>query len=98
MRPRPENQAFDLEAHGAWLRRLARALAIDGPAADDLVQETWLSALEHPPESGRSPRPWLSRVLRNLAHNARRAESRRARREREAARAEATEASDTTAA
>jgi ABC-type antimicrobial peptide transport system permease subunit len=38
----------ELLRHGAWVRRLARSLT-GRSDADDLVQETWLAALKHPP-------------------------------------------------
>jgi len=68
----------DLLQHAGWLRGLAASLVGDPARADDLVQETWLAALRRPPLAGPSPRPWLERVFRNLAHNQRRAEHTRA--------------------
>jgi predicted RNA polymerase sigma factor len=56
----------DLLAHTAWARRLARSLTADADAADDLVQETWIAATQHPPATDRPLRPWLAVVLRNL--------------------------------
>src|SRR5262245_22609402 len=58
--------AEDLLAHSGWLRRLAVSLVGPAAGADDLVQETWLAALRHPPERDGPLRPWLGRVLRNL--------------------------------
>jgi RNA polymerase sigma factor (sigma-70 family) len=75
-----------------WLRALAHGLAQPG-SADDLVQETWLAALQ----SGggeRNPAAWLAGVARNLARRARRSEESRPRRERAAARPEALPATD----
>jgi RNA polymerase sigma-70 factor (ECF subfamily) len=57
----------DLSLHGAWIRALARRLVRDDAAADDLVQETWLAALQRGPTRDRPLRPWLARVARNLA-------------------------------
>src|SRR6185436_2455993 len=38
--------------------------------ADDIVQETFTRALEHPPARSDEPwRPWLVRVAMNLAHD-----------------------------
>jgi RNA polymerase sigma factor (sigma-70 family) len=71
----------ELLAQSSWLRRLAATLVAGEDAAEDLVQETWLAALRHPPRSGGSPRPWLARIARNLASNFRRGEARRAERE-----------------
>ena len=70
----------DLLAHAGWVRGLARAL-VGEDRADDLAQQTMLRALEKPPARGGDPRPWLGRVLRNLAWSDHRAEGRRRRRE-----------------
>src|SRR5262245_64613195 len=73
----------ELLEHAPWLRRLAATLVAGDAAADDLVQETWLAALRHPPSAGAAGelRPWLARVARNLASNFRRGEARRAERD-----------------
>jgi RNA polymerase sigma-70 factor (ECF subfamily) len=63
-----------------WVRRLARAL-LDDAAADDVAQETWLVAASQQPDEDRPLRPWLARVVRNLAHTRRRGETRRDERE-----------------
>jgi RNA polymerase sigma-70 factor (ECF subfamily) len=73
-----------LLAHGEFVRALARKLVFEDDRADDVVQETWLAALEHAPERPRSLRAWLARVARNVALKASRAESRRRRREEHA--------------
>lgn len=73
----------ELLAQSTWLRRLAATLVAGEAAAEDLVQETWLVALRHPPLGGRSPRPWLARIARNLAANFRRSEARRKQHEAE---------------
>lgn len=62
----------ELLAEAGWLRGLAASLIRDATQADDLVQDTWLAALRRPPHSDAEPRPWLARVARNLARNARR--------------------------
>jgi RNA polymerase sigma factor (sigma-70 family) len=77
-----------LLAHAGWLQGLTRALVVDPHDADDLTQETWLAAIEHPPRSGGSPRGWLYRVARNAAHAMRLRSVRRSRRERIASRPE----------
>lgn len=64
-----------------WVRRLARALLDDAAAAEDIVQETWLVAASQKPDEQRPLRPWLARVVRNLARTRRRSESRRNERE-----------------
>ncbi len=78
-----------LLAHTGWIRELARRLAADASSADDLVQRTWVAALERPPEAGTPIRRWLAVVLRNLARQDRRRDGRRASREFAAARPEA---------
>jgi RNA polymerase sigma-70 factor (ECF subfamily) len=88
--------AFDLEgllAEDQWIRRLARRLAGDAHAAEDLVQDTWAAALraQGAAPRARALRPWLRQVLRNLWSDQRRAECARAARERRSARAEALE-------
>lgn len=91
----PSGTAFDpalLLAQRAWIRRLARELAADPSAADDLAQEAWLVAAERAPAGPLLP--WLRGVLKRLARQRRRERARRARREREHARPEALPATD----
>jgi len=72
-----------LLAHTDWVRGLAHSLVKWGdPGVDDVVQETWLRAMEHPPRQGVNLRAWLSIVVRNVVRQARRSEARRAQRER----------------
>ncbi|MCI0589030.1 MAG: sigma-70 family RNA polymerase sigma factor [Planctomycetes bacterium] len=85
----PPNDLQSLLAHGSFIRALARSLVRGAARADDLVQETWLAALEHPPRTGDAPRSWLAKVLRNFAKRSARAEARRKCREEAAARPEA---------
>jgi RNA polymerase sigma factor (sigma-70 family) len=80
----------ELLDHAAFLRRLAGALVSDPASADDLVQETWLAAVRHPPPGERPSRGWLATVLRNAARKLRRGEGRRSRREHVAARPDGT--------
>jgi len=78
-----------LLAEDQWIRRLARRLVGDGHASEDLVQDTWVAALDaHHPEP-RNLRPWLRGILRNLWIDDKRAERARGVRERAAARDEA---------
>jgi len=79
--PRPE----DWLAQVGWMRALARGLLADPGAADDVVQEACVAALEHPPLADRPLEPWLARVVRNFAWKRRRGEGRRAAHERLAA-------------
>ncbi len=77
MPPNPSSVTMqDLLANAAWARRLARRLTADEATADDLVQETWIAATQHPPDSDRPVRPWLA-VLRNLSIKRHLAERRR---------------------
>jgi RNA polymerase sigma-70 factor (ECF subfamily) len=78
-----------LLAHAGWIRALARSLVRDASAADDLVQDTWLAAFEHPLRSDGSLRAFLSAIARNFARSRAREESRREIREQVAARPEA---------
>jgi len=63
------------------LRRLAHALTHGDPDADDLLQETAIVALEHPPEEDRPTRPWFVAVLVNRWRMDRRSAARRRARE-----------------
>lgn len=84
----------DLLAHADFVRSLARSLVLDEHRAADLVQETWLAAIQHPPRTKRSARPWLQRVMRNFAVSFHRAESRRSKREKAVARPEGVPSAD----
>jgi len=83
----PSYSIDELLAHAGWLRGLASALIADPAEVDDLVQDTWLAAVSHPPSADRPPRAWLARVITNLAHNRRRSTEHRIERERRASRA-----------
>ena len=89
-----------LLAHTAWLRRLARSLLSDPAEADDIVQETWVAALEHSGTASdagspvRDERAWLGGVFRNVLRQARRTRTRAVRREEEVAKPEALPAAD----
>lgn len=91
----PDDATHELLAHAAWLRRLARELVRDASTADELVQRTWIAALERPPLAGSSLRGWLAAVLRNFARQDRRAGDRRIAREHVAARPEELPPGDT---
>ncbi len=73
--------ATDLLAHTVWITRLARILTVNASDADDLVQETWLAALKHPPERDRPLLPWLAEVTRNAFRMRYRSDRRRVERE-----------------
>src|SRR5262249_38968112 len=85
----PGFKASDLEHQRAFLQRLARQLVRGEAAAEDLVQETFLRALERPPASAAALRTWLARVAMRLAINRGRGEQRARARELYAARPEA---------
>lgn len=69
--------AEDLLEHAAFVRALARSLLFEPQAADDVVQQTWLTALESPPRYARNLRGWLARVVRRHVFRRARAEARR---------------------
>lgn len=93
----PPGDALDLEAilsRDQWLERLARGLVPSEFDADDVRQETWLSALRSASvRPGRSllrhlSRGWMVRVASNLVRREHRTTRRRLRRERVVARPE----------
>ncbi|MCP3915604.1 MAG: sigma-70 family RNA polymerase sigma factor [bacterium] len=71
------------------LRRMVLALVGDEHAAEDVVQDAWVRALQSGPRDPRAAGSWLATVTRRLASNARRGRRRRDDRERRAAREEA---------
>ncbi|MBL9086982.1 MAG: sigma-70 family RNA polymerase sigma factor, partial [Planctomycetia bacterium] len=77
-----------LLAHEGFVRGLARQLVTGDADVDDVVQQTFVAALEHPPRSEGGLRGWLATVVRNVVRQGYRAKGRRARRERVAARPE----------
>lgn len=92
MTPQPDVAA--LLSAGPWVRGLARELCRDDAAADDVVQDTWLAALQAPLEAVRSPRGWLGQIARRFAFQDVRRKARRERREKAVARPEAGPAAD----
>ncbi len=71
-----------------WIRGLARRLVADTHAAEDLIQEIWVEALEHRPDPRRPMRGWLATVMRNRLVSHRRRDVHRSERERDASREE----------
>jgi RNA polymerase sigma factor (sigma-70 family) len=65
----------------AGLHALARSLVLGDADAEDLVQDTAIAAMQHPPEEDRPVRPWLATVLRNRWRMDRRGRARRHARE-----------------
>jgi len=87
----PDPESLSIEAllgETRWMRVLAQSLVRDEHAAEDVVQDIWVAALERPPAPRWNVRRWARGVARNLARQHVRREERRARRERSAARGE----------
>src|SRR4051794_418081 len=84
MANRDPQRIDELLAHTAWIRRIAASLVREGTEADDIVQGTWLAALQSPPSSNARLSSWLAAVARNLARKRVRGEVRRTRRELDA--------------
>jgi RNA polymerase sigma-70 factor (ECF subfamily) len=74
--------------NSGWIRSLAVRLVGSEDQAEDVVQETWIAAAKGLPQDAESSRPWLARVVRNLAARVHRDDRRRYERERRAARPE----------
>lgn len=87
----------ELLAHSAWLRKLALALVGDASSAEDLVQDTLASWIRHGEVAEGFLRPWLVRVMKNLARTRWRSELRRRQREVSSARSERHESEDVAA-
>ncbi|PCJ54181.1 MAG: hypothetical protein COA70_05985 [Planctomycetota bacterium] len=66
-----------LLAHSGWVRALARSLVSDPAGADDVEQQAWLTALEHPPSHGGNLRSWWASVVRSAAGKGWREQGRR---------------------
>ena len=83
----PFLSAEELLQHAGWLRGLARRL-VGEAHADDVLQETWKTALERPPRSRAALPAWLAQVARNAARQIRRSETARHKRETKSAKAD----------
>ncbi|MEW6741740.1 MAG: sigma-70 family RNA polymerase sigma factor [Planctomycetota bacterium] len=81
MTTRDRHLQGEMLQHAHMLRALARTL-VRGADLDDLVQDTWLRGLEHPPARASSLAGWLSTILRRLFFEQRRARIRREQREK----------------
>ncbi|MBI1853348.1 MAG: sigma-70 family RNA polymerase sigma factor [Planctomycetes bacterium] len=79
-----------LLSHADFVHAVASRLVAGADLADDLAQDAWLVAIQHPPKNDASPRGWLSAVLRNLARRRHHDEQRRSRHEEAASRPEFT--------
>src|SRR6185369_16960063 len=77
----PSLPLAELLRESGWTRRLARGLTGHDAAADDVLQDTWLAALRHPPDARQPLRSWLGTVVRNHVFNQTRVRGRRQLRE-----------------
>ena len=85
------SERIDLEKlleNAFWLAPLARSLTRDSHAAEDALQDTWVTAVEKPPQSAAASRSWLETVLRHRIYGKHRESTRRTRREGRVARSE----------
>jgi RNA polymerase sigma factor (sigma-70 family) len=77
--PNPHLDALLAEA--GWVLKLAKRLARDQAAAEDIAQSTLALALEKRPDTDGGLRPWLARVVGRLASHRVRGDARRQARE-----------------
>ena len=96
-RPSPIEPEVVLE-HLDEVRQLARALVHGEADVEDVVQETALVALTHPPREPGRPGAWIAGVTRNVARSLRRRTTRQKRREDAARRADVEAPTDVIAA
>lgn len=75
----PTTDIDRLLTQARWVEGFARALVRDD--SDDVAQDAWLAAIQHPPAPTASPRPWFATVMRNLKRMRFRSASRRRARE-----------------
>lgn len=73
----PEHDYETVLEHVTWVQRLAYRLCTNAAQAEDVSQESLLSAFREPRRQGSSLRHWLVGVVRNKARMARRSASRR---------------------
>ncbi|MEO6709826.1 MAG: RNA polymerase sigma factor, partial [Planctomycetota bacterium] len=66
-----------LLAQANWVRALARRLVADPDVAEDLVQDTFVAALSHPPEQRHGLASWLATTLSNARRTRQRRETAR---------------------
>lgn len=79
--PLPNPHLDALLAEAGWVLKLAKRLARDQAAAEDIAQSTLALALEKRPPADGGLRPWLAKVAGRLARHRVRSETRRAARE-----------------
>lgn len=94
MSPLPRTDDDPLTRDFGLVRALARRIARDSHAADDLAQDAIVVALEGRRAAPRTAAPWWSSVLRNLGRMRDRGDIRRTRRELEAARSRVAPSTD----
>jgi len=70
--------------HAAGLRALVSRLVLDDSRVDDVLQETWLTAIKRPPRNPAALGAWLRTVAIRLAGRSRRSEFNRQRHESQA--------------
>lgn len=80
--PNDASSLQSLIGYDESLRELSQLLETDPQSAEDLVQDTWVVALQGVPRGCRDPRAWLKSVLRNIARSRWRSRVRRAEHER----------------
>lgn len=78
----------ELLKNSRWIRGLAQRMLTDDHLVDDVVQQTYMTALRTPPPNLRSFRAWVSTVVRNRARMTLRENQRRRHWEGKAARSE----------
>ena len=83
--PQPDPQMGALLAEAGWVLALAKRLARDQAAAEDIAQGALVLALERRPAIGGGLRPWLAKVVGRLARRTVRSDVRRQDREAQAA-------------
>lgn len=85
----PPIELDQLLANSGWVRQLARRLVRDDDLADDITQDVWITALEHPPDKPQALQGWLAKVTRTRSYRENRTRARRTRRENIASEREA---------
>ena len=83
-------EATLLLRHMGWIEALATRLVADPELAKDAVQETWVAALEHTPDTRGPVRGWIATVLRNRIGKERVRNANRRQREHAVSRTEST--------
>ncbi|MFN0207479.1 MAG: sigma-70 family RNA polymerase sigma factor [Planctomycetota bacterium] len=77
-----------LASYDRFIRSIARSLITDAHAVDDVVQQTYVAALQKPPDATNRFRAWIATVARNFARAANRKQQLHDRHERKSAKSE----------